>query len=92
MKIKVKSYKQSGDQNQEYFFDSIQPALEKYIEIRNSIPNFWKRQSQWPTIWINTEEGFRRVHDFAFSELTAETTVKYLNERIIDTDDLLATV
>lgn len=92
MKIKIISYKRSGDRDQEHFFGSIQTALEKYVEIRNSIPEFWKHPAQWPTIWLNTEEGFRRVHDFAFSELTAETTVKYLNERIIDTDDLLATI
>ena len=92
MKIKVRTYKRSGEQDQEYFFDTIQEALKKYVECRNSISDLWINRGFWPTIWINTENGFRRVHDFAFSELTDETTVKYLNEQIIDTDYLLATV
>lgn len=46
--------------------------------------------AHWPTIWVRTEDGLRRVHDFAYPGLTNENISKYLAERIIDGDELLA--
>ena len=91
-KIKVRSYTMQGDKDQEYFFDDIREALEKYVKIRDSIPDFWNRPQLWPTIWVNMEEGFLRVHNFAFWDVTADSNEKYLAERIIDTDDLLSSL
>lgn len=92
MKIKIITYKKTGKRDDEFFFDNIQDALEKYVGARNSIPNFWRQQSLWPTIWINTENGFVRVHDYPFEELTEGNIAKYLSQRILDTDDLLVTL
>lgn len=89
-KVKVRTYKATGDVDQEFFFDDIRDALKKYVEIRDSIPDFRYRMSHWPTIWVRTDNGFRRVHDFAYEELTDENIAKYLAERIIDGDELLA--
>ena len=71
-------------------FADIRKALEKYVEIRDSIPDFRYRMSHWPTVWVCKGNGFQRVHDFAYMELTDENIAKYLAERIIDGDELLA--
>lgn len=89
-KIRIRTYRLSGDRDQELFFDGMEDALKCYVEYRNRIPDFWNRPTYWPTVWIDTDEGFRRVHDFAFEELSPESLEKYLAERIIDTDGLLA--
>lgn len=91
-KIKVRTYKKSGDKDDEFYFHKIHDALKKYVELRNNIPDFKNHMEIWPTIWINTDNGFRRVHEFAYAELTEESVAKYLEERIIETDDLLATI
>ncbi len=89
-RIKIVTYKKSGDRDKEYFYDNIQDALKAYVTFRAQVPDFRNRPAWWPTIWVNTENGFQRVHGFAFKELTPETLGEYLGERIIDTDYLLA--
>ena len=89
MEIKVRNYTHAGDKDQEYFFNNIREALEKYVEIRDAIPDFRNRRQLWPTIWVDTEKGYQRVHDFAFQDVTDDSVGKYLAERILDTDDLL---
>lgn len=90
IRVKVRAYKTTGDADQEFVFTDIRGALKKYVEIRDSIPDFRYRMSHWPTIWVRTGDGFRRVHDFAYTELTDGNIAKYLEERIIDRDELLA--
>ena len=90
IRFKVRAYKATGDAGQEFVFADIRKALEKYAEIRDSIPDFRYRMSHWPTIWVCKGNGFQRVHDFAYTELTDENIAKYLAERIIDGDELLA--
>lgn len=89
-RVKVRTYRATGDADQEFIFADIRTALEKYVEARDSIPGFRYRMPYWPTIWVRTGDGFRRVHDFAYPELTDGTAAKYLAERIIDGDELLA--
>lgn len=88
-KIKVRTYKATGDADQNFFFGGIREALRKYVDVRDAIPGYKWRMSHWPTIWLRTDKGFRRVHDFAFWELTDGNIEKYLAERIIDGDELL---
>ena len=88
-RVKVRTYKTTGDTDQEFVFADIHTALEKYVEARDSIPYFQCRMSHWPTIWVRTGDWFRRVHDFVYPELTDENIAKYLAERIIDGDELL---
>lgn len=92
MAIKVKTYDGRGNSKDEYFFNDIRAALEKYVKCRNEILRFWDNMPLWPTIWVESGGEYIRVHDYSFSDLTEENIRKYLDERIIDTDDLLGSL
>ncbi|MCM1236683.1 MAG: hypothetical protein NC489_41935 [Ruminococcus flavefaciens] len=90
--IRVRRYTAAGDTEQDFFFDGIRAALAVYAGIRDAVPDCWERTTLWPTIWVRTDRGFLRVHDYAFRELTEGNVAKYLAERVLDTDGLLAGV
>ena len=82
----IKFYTKGGAFKHFEYKDNFYELLQLYIQHKDESPS--------PTIWIlnNDRTDYVRVHDFQFSRLTPETYNKYLDERIIETDDLLSTV
>ena len=87
----VKFYTKSGDFGYSEYRDNFYEVLQLYVQDKNI--------RYRPTLWVLDEQhlflgctDYVRVHDFQFSQLTPETFNRYLDERIIDADDLLANV
>lgn len=84
-KFRIVLYDNDGNREFECRGDNLYKLLLKFYTWDNSTR---------PTIWVYDEktDWYIRVHDFQFGELNEETFGKYLNERIIDGDDLLENV
>lgn len=78
----LKAYDRNGNTEYKQKFQTLYDCLDAYVHIRNTpVPT--------PTIWILHNNIYVRIHDFSFEALTPETYQAYLNEQILDTDDLL---
>ena len=78
----LKAYDKHGNVKYKQTFASLYDCLHAYVHIRDTkVPT--------PTIWMFHNGIYVRIHDFSFLTLTPKTYLAYLNERILDTDDLL---
>ncbi|MCC8047323.1 MAG: hypothetical protein LIP12_17855 [Clostridiales bacterium] len=83
LKYGVKFYTSSGDLGSAEYNDNFYLILQLYVQ---------DHSKNRPTLWVYDGEYYVRVHDFNYKELSPETFKKYLAERIIWSDDLLAKV
>ena len=86
MKYGMKAYTSTGDFGYAEYRNNFYEVLQLYVQEARIAKH------PQPTLWVYDGERYVRVHDFYFSELSPETYAKYLNERIIDGDELLATI
>lgn len=78
----LKAYDKHGNVKYKQTFASLYDCLHAYVHIRGTkVPTL--------TIWMFHNGIYVRIHDFSFLTLTPKTYLAYLNERILDTDDLL---
>lgn len=92
-KYKAKFYTERGDLKHCEYGEDLYEVIKLYLKDKN--PRYACR----PTLWVLDDQhvfldytGYVRVHDFQFDELTPDTYNKYLDERVINTDDLLARI
>lgn len=82
-KYKVRTYDKKGNFLRDFFTNNFRFALKLYVAETEINPD--KR----PTLWACNNGVYVRVHDFNFGEVTDENIEKYLQERVIEGDDLL---
>lgn len=85
-KYAIKTYTASGDVNFLRYDNNFYYILQLYVQEAKRNPRCR------PTLWVFDGSHYVRVHDYTFSELTSDNVYHYLQERIIEADDLLDTV
>lgn len=80
----VKFYTDKGESAYSRFSDYLSQVLLWYLQDNKT--------GCKPTLWMLDGKRYVRIHDFNFDELNQETYEKYLDERVLETDELLSMV
>lgn len=84
---KLRIYGCDGRRKKDIYFKDLLSLLEAYLKEYKKQQNIKARPTLW--VWDWRRKCFRRIHDYEYDKVDYASVKKYLQERIIEADDLL---